>query len=178
MKKIKNQIFHGTTCITPKRVTNLRGPSPRHCAQATQLLSKKYCSGREQLRTLCPIWPAWDLNLSLQRRTRYCSNDWPVKKIILLKITILRFLKIPKIFSGPFFNFLLVVATVNWTIAKWFLIILKQRNTVSIKFHNFLQLLWERPFSLQKITKIVQGLATPARPPLVVRTRISLFFLT
>ena len=26
-----NQIFHYTCCITPNRVTSLRGPSPRHC---------------------------------------------------------------------------------------------------------------------------------------------------
>ena len=32
-----NQIFHYTRCITPKRVTSLRGPSPSHCARATQL---------------------------------------------------------------------------------------------------------------------------------------------
>ena len=28
-------------CITSKRVTSLRGPSPSHCARATQLLLKK-----------------------------------------------------------------------------------------------------------------------------------------
>ena len=27
-----NQIFHFTCCFTLKRVTSLRGPSPRHCA--------------------------------------------------------------------------------------------------------------------------------------------------
>ena len=45
------------------RVTSRRNPSPRHCALATQVLSKKCCSGGEQLATLCPIWPAWDSNL-------------------------------------------------------------------------------------------------------------------
>ena len=34
-----NQIFHYTRCNTPKRVTSWRGPSPPHCARATQLLS-------------------------------------------------------------------------------------------------------------------------------------------
>ena len=58
-----NQIFHYTRCNTPKRVTSLWGPSPRHCARATQLLSKKCRSGGEPLATLCPIWPARDLNL-------------------------------------------------------------------------------------------------------------------
>ena len=41
-----------TRCITPKRVTSLRGPSPRHCAQVTHLQSKKYCSGGKLLATL------------------------------------------------------------------------------------------------------------------------------
>ena len=36
---IKYQIFHYTGCITPKCVTSMQGPSPRHCAQATQLRS-------------------------------------------------------------------------------------------------------------------------------------------
>ena len=36
-----NQIFSYTCCITPKRVTNLLRPSPRYCARATRLLSKK-----------------------------------------------------------------------------------------------------------------------------------------
>ena len=36
-----NQILQYTRCNTPKRVTSWRGPSPRHCARATQLLSKK-----------------------------------------------------------------------------------------------------------------------------------------
>ena len=58
-----NQIFHYTRCNTPKRVTSWWGPSPRHCARATQLLSKICRSGGEPLATLCPIWPARDLNL-------------------------------------------------------------------------------------------------------------------
>ena len=59
--EIKSFIY--TRCSTPKRVTSLRGPSPRHCARATQLLSKKCCSGGEPLAALCLIWPARDLNL-------------------------------------------------------------------------------------------------------------------
>ena len=47
-----NQIFHYTRCNTPKRVTSWRGPSPRHCAWVTQLLSKKCRSGGEPLATL------------------------------------------------------------------------------------------------------------------------------
>ena len=41
----------------------LAGPSPHHCARTAQLLSKKCCSGGKPLATLCPIWPARDLNL-------------------------------------------------------------------------------------------------------------------
>ena len=33
-----NQIFHHIRCITPKHVTNLRGPSPRHCARKLESL--------------------------------------------------------------------------------------------------------------------------------------------
>ena len=50
-------------CITPKRVTSLLGPSPRHCARAKQLLLKKCRSGGELLVILCLIWPAQDFNL-------------------------------------------------------------------------------------------------------------------
>ena len=44
-----NQIFHYTPCNTLKRVTNWRGPSPRHCAWATQFLLKKCCNGGQPL---------------------------------------------------------------------------------------------------------------------------------
>ena len=46
-----------------KRVKSLQGPSPRHSALATQLLSEKYRSGGEPLAKLCPIWLPQDLNL-------------------------------------------------------------------------------------------------------------------
>ena len=57
-QNILNQFLHKTRCITPKLVTSLRVPFPRHCARATQLLSKKCCSGGEPLATLWLIWPA------------------------------------------------------------------------------------------------------------------------
>ena len=47
----QNQIFLHTR-ITLKDVMRLRGPSPRHCAQATLLLSKKCRSSGEPLATL------------------------------------------------------------------------------------------------------------------------------
>ena len=67
-----NQIFHYTRCITPKRITSWRDPSPRHCARATQLLRKKCCSSGQPLATLSPIWLAeiWTSDLTLQRRIR------------------------------------------------------------------------------------------------------------
>ena len=51
----QNQIFYYTRCNTPKRVTSWRGPSPRHCARATQLLSKKCRSSGEPLATLSDL---------------------------------------------------------------------------------------------------------------------------
>ena len=58
------QIFHYTSCTTPKRVTSLHGPSPRHCARATLILSKKCRSGGEPLATLmCFISSARDSNV-------------------------------------------------------------------------------------------------------------------
>ena len=49
--KIKsNRIF--TRCVTLKRVASWRDPYPCHCAQATQLLSKKCRSDVVQLVTL------------------------------------------------------------------------------------------------------------------------------
>ena len=50
-------LYHAEACIT-----SWRGPSTRHCAYATQFLSKKCRSGGESLATVCPIWPAEDLN--------------------------------------------------------------------------------------------------------------------
>ena len=74
-KPLSNQIFHYSSCNTSKRVTSLRGPSLRHWARTTQFLLKKCRSDGVQLETLCPIWSARDLNLPLQRRTRYHSTN-------------------------------------------------------------------------------------------------------
>ena len=59
---LKKSNFYFSRCIAPKRVMSLRGPSSRHCAGATQLFPKKYCSGGEPLVTLSPIGQAQDLN--------------------------------------------------------------------------------------------------------------------
>ena len=78
-----NQIFYYTCCITPKRVTSLRGPSPRNCARVTQLLLKKCRSGGETLATLCPIWKARDLNLrSPAPETNALLPDQPVGVVL------------------------------------------------------------------------------------------------
>ena len=71
---IKYQIFHYTRCNTPKRVTSWRGPFPRHCARATQLLSKKCRSGGEPLATLCLIRPALDPQTSRSRDERVTAR--------------------------------------------------------------------------------------------------------
>ena len=57
----QNQVFCYTCCIMLKRVTGLRGQSPRHCT-CRNSASKKYHSGGVLLVTLSPIWPAQDLN--------------------------------------------------------------------------------------------------------------------
>ena len=72
--KIKSFII--TPRNTPKLVTTWRGPTPRHCARATQLLSKKYRSGGESLAALCPIWPARDLNLRLPAPKNITVQSW------------------------------------------------------------------------------------------------------
>ena len=59
--KIKSFIIHVVLRQSSQRV--LWGPSPRPCTPSTQLLSKKCRSGGKLLATLCPIWPARDLNL-------------------------------------------------------------------------------------------------------------------
>ena len=57
---VTNQIFHYIAALR-RNVQRVRGA--RHCARATQLLSKKCLSGGEPLATQRPIWPARDLNL-------------------------------------------------------------------------------------------------------------------
>ena len=73
-----NQIFHYTRCNSPKRVTRLRGLYPHHCTWATQLHSKKCCSGGKPLATLCQIWPAQDLNL---RPPASATNTLPLDQL-------------------------------------------------------------------------------------------------
>ena len=80
----QNQIFHYTRCNTPKRATSSRGPSPSHCARATQLLSKKCLNGGEPLATLCPIWPARRLNLRLPAPE---TNALPLDQLALIACT-------------------------------------------------------------------------------------------
>ena len=74
-----NQIFHYTRCITPKRVTRWRGPSSRHSARATQLLSKKCRSGSEAFGNTMSNLTALDLNL---RHPAAETNALPVDELV------------------------------------------------------------------------------------------------
>ena len=73
---ILNQTFHYTHCITPKRVTSWRGPSPPHCVRITQLLSTKYRSGSESLVTLFDLTdPRFELRTSGSRDERVTARS-------------------------------------------------------------------------------------------------------
>ena len=63
-------------------MTSLRGPYPRHCANVTQLLSKKCCSGGEQLETLCQIWPALFIVNLKWITTEWALSRWSTSKIV------------------------------------------------------------------------------------------------
>ena len=80
LEKRWNQIFHYTSGITPKRVTSLRGPTSRHCSRATQLISKKFCSGSKPSATLCLIWSARDWTSTTctrdKRVTAWSTGPW------------------------------------------------------------------------------------------------------
>ena len=81
--KLPNQIFHCTRCITPIRVTSLRGPYLRHCVRATQHSFWKKChSSSESLATRRKFDQPefWTSNLPVQRQKRYCSTKTSVKK--------------------------------------------------------------------------------------------------
>ena len=52
----ENLNLNYTRCITPKRVTSLRGPFPRHCARATQLLLNNCRKGGKWSATLSSIF--------------------------------------------------------------------------------------------------------------------------
>ena len=64
-----------------KRVTSLQGPSPRHCACATQLLSK-CLSGGEPLATLRSVWSARGLNLKTIRFRDVSVTARPILSVI------------------------------------------------------------------------------------------------
>ena len=76
--QISNQIFHYTRCITPKRVTSWRGPSPHHCACG------QYSFFRRMIAAVASRWQhcvrfsrpeIWTSDFQLQKRTRYRSFD-------------------------------------------------------------------------------------------------------
>ena len=81
-KKTTN--FHYTRCITPKRVTSLRGPSPRHSTtygQPSSPLSKKCRSGGEPLATLCLTSLGFEPQLSHSRDDRVIAS--PIERFSL-----------------------------------------------------------------------------------------------
>ena len=82
-------LFHYTRCNTPERVTSWRGPSPRHCARATQLLSKKCRNGGEPLATVSDLTgPRFEPQTSRSRDERVTAR--PIGrfsyKVIITKI--------------------------------------------------------------------------------------------
>ena len=91
----QSKIFHYTRCNMLKCVMSWRGLFLRHCARATQLLSKKCHIDGEPLATLRMIQPALDLNLNLplQRQTCYRSTKWPVLLKTLLLLSLILFSK-------------------------------------------------------------------------------------
>ena len=84
-------LLYYTRCITPKRVTSLRSPSSRHCARATQLHSKKCCSGGKSLAT------AQDLNLGPPApETNVLPLDWKFFSTPTIKIMLILLGKAPQ----------------------------------------------------------------------------------
>ena len=78
------------TYVTYKQnnlLTRWRGPSPRHCARATRLLSRKCRSGSEPSATLFPIWPVRDLNLGPPSPE---ANALPLDQLDGYRVDILR----------------------------------------------------------------------------------------
>ena len=101
-----HQIFHYTRYITPKCVTSLWGPSPRHCTRATRLLSKKFGSSDEPLATLCLIRLKFKPQTYRSRDERGTARPtgWSVLSIILytictLNLAKIKIVKITKLFS-------------------------------------------------------------------------------
>ena len=54
-KKLTNQIFNYTRCITPKRATKLQDPSPRHCACRQHSPFQKNVAAMARLSTLSDL---------------------------------------------------------------------------------------------------------------------------
>ena len=61
-RRVSNQIFNGTRCIMLKRVTSLQGHL-RIIGPGQHSFSRRNVAAEASLATLCPIWPARDLNL-------------------------------------------------------------------------------------------------------------------
>ena len=83
-----NQIFRNTRCNTPKRATSWRGPSPRYCALATQLRSKKCLNGGELGNTASYLTdPRFEAQASRSRDERVTARPTGRSlRIILVEI--------------------------------------------------------------------------------------------
>ena len=78
IKKIQiHQISHYARFITSRSVTSLQGPSPRHCARVTPLLSKKGCNGGELLQQCVSdlTFPRFHLRLPASEMAKYVPLD-------------------------------------------------------------------------------------------------------
>ena len=82
MKNFQINSYHllYTRCNTPKRVTSLRGPSPRHCARATSFFRRNVAAVASRWQH-CVRFDRPEIktpDLPLQRQTCYRSANWPV----------------------------------------------------------------------------------------------------
>ena len=96
----KKSNLHCSRCVSPKRVKSWWCPSPRHCAWATQLLSKKCRSDGDSLATLRPFWSATDSNsrplarkrtpvtaLNMNPRQKHHNFDSPINWPVLFPLS-------------------------------------------------------------------------------------------
>ena len=76
-KKNSNQIFYYARCITPKRVTTWRSPTPRHCIYGKHSLFRNVATvaSRWQHCVRFDRPEIWTSDLPLQRRTCYHSTN-------------------------------------------------------------------------------------------------------
>jgi len=72
--------FHDTRRITPKRVTSVRCPTPRHAALKQHSYLRRCWSGGEPFATLCKIWTVRDLNSKPPTHEARALTVWPTRR--------------------------------------------------------------------------------------------------